>query len=957
LVTFWSTLISTLILLPVAAYTSSSTTALSFTQALAVGTIGIVPGVVSEIFEELYVDPYIEAWVSAQVYAMGGDEKAAQLWSMFVTSFREALFGGVSGLIEMMGSSSSDTSIDVNIDVNTQQQQQQSVESQLTAQKQKAENTLVDIESNKAWKSLFNIENLIGGIATAIPSLFIGGGDLGALSMALDLSTDIIQTKLQNYYMKGILNTHIAQIDRTFEILEALKPRPALDTSAINVAWLFVPRVEVVSSVASEAELMTASSQYAYPAPMMSMGPVFEFNHKQTKEAIEKLNELEGAVSEELKKVQNEYDSVELGKLDVTINSYKELMYEKHTVFVDIGPYGGVNYRVLEIIMDKSSKGETLTDLEKFILSEGAKRMGGQGAPLNPQETPIDPVLTEIYLKLEQRHEDQLIEYIKARASLLKHLEFDFGSLANSLDSSISVLPIVTSIDDFINIEFKKQFDLRFSNDLKINELVNVKLSEDGSSSIEFVFLDKLIKKSTDSFEKLYLRICKAVMEVFADPQRSSQASYIKRIFGSADNLIITTLERPYQVTKVSLIMGMGRAYLTDTLQRSDRPLDARAMIYFKTIAQKIQPALDKAFGRDVSMGIISEYLGEQGRRFQLLYSLYSLVTEKTGQYYTQGAFSKILFGKEDKVSILLRTPNPMIGDINSMWTLEYLATQAKPRPRLGFNPNKETLKSIIDETKKIIHKTITNQISGSLSPLAVKMIFDSLYALSEKGGFYNLGRLSKLIDRHESKLYLVGKVLGAGRNPADSVVSTLLELLVTEEVSAEHEAFKSANLFLQTRGLEYLDFDFYVKKFIELSGPRVSDSSILSPEEVLMAKTIVWGISGGRSWVTGEQINYDETVLHHILHDPKSHLTLYGLDHENKFSYFAAVTAGENTGELEGKNKKVHENELLYMWEQIRAGNYYEATRHWKNKQWRRDFARQATSLNYIDNWVKRLS
>ena len=120
------------------------------------------------------------------------------------------------------------------------------------------------------------------------------------------------------------------------------------------------------------------------------------------------------------------------------------------------------------------------------------------------------------------------------------------------------------------------------------------------------------------------------------------------------------------------------------------------------------------------------------------------------------------------------------------------------------------------------------------------------------------------------------------------------------------------------------------------------------------MAKTIVWGITGGRSWLTGEQIDYDDTKLHHILHDPNPpYKTLYGLDHENKYSYFAAVTGDENSGVLEGENKKVWENKLLFMWEQFKAGNFAEATKYW-DKKLRAEFLMQRQSMNYLDYWLK---
>lgn len=111
------------------------------------------------------------------------------------------------------------------------------------------------------------------------------------------------------------------------------------------------------------------------------------------------------------------------------------------------------------------------------------------------------------------------------------------------------------------------------------------------------------------------------------------------------------------------------------------------------------------------------------------------------------------------------------------------------------------------------------------------------------------------------------------------------------------------------------------------MSGDRVSDASILSPEERHMAKTITWGITGGRSWVTGLEIEFDDTALHHILHDNEGS-TLYGADFENKFNYYVALDGIAENNEMEGMNQKLMEDRFLFMWEQFRAGNFAEANK-----------------------------
>ena len=158
---------------------------MSFTKTLAVQAIKVLPGVITEIFEELYVDPYIESWINARFYEMGGDENAADFWSMLATSFREAFVGGVSSLINSFGSDS-DSSSSFEFD------EESSLEVNLQSQQEYYQQKIAELDSKKAWKSIFDF-GTFAGIATTIPSFFLGGAGIGIMSLGLDISTDILQ--------------------------------------------------------------------------------------------------------------------------------------------------------------------------------------------------------------------------------------------------------------------------------------------------------------------------------------------------------------------------------------------------------------------------------------------------------------------------------------------------------------------------------------------------------------------------------------------------------------------------------------------------------------------------------------------------------------------------------------------------------------------------------------------
>ena len=92
------------------------------------------------------------------------------------------------------------------------------------------------------------------------------------------------------------------------------------------------------------------------------------------------------------------------------------------------------------------------------------------------------------------------------------------------------------------------------------------------------------------------------------------------------------------------------------------------------------------------------------------------------------------------------------------------------------------------------------------------------------------------------------------------------------------------------------------------------------------MAKTILWSITCGRSWLTGEPISYDEALLHHIFHDP-SGKTLYGADYE-KFQCLA-VLKGDKENKIVENNRRNYEDLFIYMWQQFKLGEFKKATNH----------------------------
>lgn len=120
--------------------------------------------------------------------------------------------------------------------------------------------------------------------------------------------------------------------------------------------------------------------------------------------------------------------------------------------------------------------------------------------------------------------------------------------------------------------------------------------------------------------------------------------------------------------------------------------------------------------------------------------------------------------------------------------------------------------------------------------------------------------------------------------------------------------------------------------------------------------KSVVYELTGGRSWLNGEDIDFDDVNVHHILHDPITGNTLYGAAYERSFENFAGLTSRQNTVDVENPSTK-HTIEALfkYMWQKFKEGDFKAATDHWNQYDPQRqiDFLRDRKSKKYLDYWL----
>ncbi|KKK98995.1 hypothetical protein LCGC14_2637190 [marine sediment metagenome] len=83
-------------------------------------------------------------------------------------------------------------------------------------------------------------------------------------------------------------------------------------------------------------------------------------------------------------------------------------------------------------------------------------------------------------------------------------------------------------------------------------------------------------------------------------------------------------------------------------------------------------------------------------------------------------------------------------------------------------------------------------------------------------------------------------------------------------------------NMLLANAASIFGNFEASTKLISQLSSTApVSRRSVLSSAQKDLVKRVAWEMTGGRSWLTGEFVPYDEAILHHILHDSTTGLTL----------------------------------------------------------------------------------
>ncbi|KKN57054.1 hypothetical protein LCGC14_0566120, partial [marine sediment metagenome] len=361
LVTFWSTLISTLVMLPVTVAGMLYKTpvaalgGLSVSKALAQSLLRIPLGISSEIFEELYIDPMIEEAISGMVRELGGDEETASLWSLFATSFREAFTGGITGQLNLIRDANVETHLSIIHNIGK----------------------LAGFRYSKMPSiTLKGVTKFL--MATA--SLFFGGADIFVMSVGLDIATDKISEKLKNYHLKGTLPT--TSVDKA----EGMPSTVPVDISAINIAWLFNSEkatIKTTTKVVSETKLFDTSHEIvSITSGLGGVYPSINYMNdnspgqgsqedaiERNKANLEEIEKLKMKNSEAKKYLPSgKWNSFEITMIQYALESLRNQQLNGESVLFKNSISGGIKKHIFEAVQQKSRDGDVLTELESTIL-------------------------------------------------------------------------------------------------------------------------------------------------------------------------------------------------------------------------------------------------------------------------------------------------------------------------------------------------------------------------------------------------------------------------------------------------------------------------------------------------------------------------------------------------------------------------------------------------------------
>jgi len=483
-VTFWSTLISTAILLPISIYAQASRAAMlgasidlptiALKQLAALSTAPI-----AEIIEEVYVDSFIEAWIEGQVAINGGDERLARFLSMLVTSLREASNTGLDMVVGAFGTDST---------------------SDLQTQKTKLEQDI-----KLSWQSLVSTETVVGLTLAALS--FASGNVAFGMGFLGGTFADTLGVPVEEYARIQTIKQALLQVDKQIsdmegqmddrqlfgEIIEAVS-QPGIIYST-SKGTTVSPNLQGLAS-------MGAMMSTAYYAETLQNNIITKETQKQKHEAIKIKQKTVRAIERQIP--LDEIDSIDATKV---ITREEALAFDP--VYED---KDGVRHWIQPLPAHLSALGRDMT-LNDFLALIGVLNDPDKGAFYNGRELKDGAEITEYVVldgnkpltealdllgydrsNLFEQYSDPAVECIKIRDYTDNYDEITPYSYVTL--SSDQLEPIIAT--DYIKAKHNTIFE---------SEIINTAFNDpEVQEQLERV-LNEVMRPTTNSFSTSHLEL------------------------------------------------------------------------------------------------------------------------------------------------------------------------------------------------------------------------------------------------------------------------------------------------------------------------------------------------------------------------------------------------------------------------------------------------------------------
>ncbi len=454
------------------------------------------------------------------------------------------------------------------------------------------------------------------------------------------------------------------------------------------------------------------------------------------------------------------------------------------------------------------------------------------------------------------------------------------------------------------------------------------------------------------SVYKFYYRVSKEIIKAYyskkVDPNSIIKQS-LKEEFIRASHIY------PIPLVFISELLGLSRTYFHAKFGNIKKgktfvELSLRA-------SQTMYLKLSDVFNTNLAKDLIYNYFKPLSQRHSIFFSIHNIFYQYTKKNFGTNKLSKIIYGVPSTISSKLSRSREKLGDsseLNFLWQLEYYISKIKPNKKIGFDVSLDTIKDIIRDCKTEIRSHIPIR-----NPLAFKVLWDSLYFLSDKEGDGKPIKINDLSDKIApndviKRRHYLTKIFSRYNVITFPPVSLKkLYRLISKQAPRNHFLVQNIEHYLENKGLDGIDFATYY----EILNKPLSLKTELTEAQRRTATMIVWALSCKRDWVNGKKVPYDEnTVLHHIRHDE------FGLTikTDNRIINFALLTQFTN-GKVEGSQQEMWEFQFIETWVRLleydpNDPNSLFPFPHWDPKI-RKEFIEERKSLDYLDNWIEYLN